>query len=116
MKAHFVYEKFTEKSDPVKDMGIGLMPRIKEVLQGVIDEYDLDTEVDELNDDFYKGYSFLYEKNDHGAYYSITYSENGIEAGFTDTKNPYSDEQECDTIEDAADVLGGWIEYAQENW
>jgi len=109
-------EKFKEKSDPIADMGIGLMPEIERALQSIVDEYDLDVPVDKMNDDFYHGYSFLYEKGKHGAYYSITYSENGLEANYTDNNQPYDDNQECETVEEAREVIAGWIEYAQENW
>src|ERR1035437_9917409 len=32
MKAQFIYEKFTDESDPIHDMGIGLRHKIKEWL------------------------------------------------------------------------------------
>jgi len=30
MRAKFIYEKFTDESDPIKDMGIGMLHRIEE--------------------------------------------------------------------------------------
>ena len=111
MRAKYINEKFEEKSDPIRDMGIGFMPYIKKVLQDIVDEYNLDTEVDEFNNDFYKGYSFLYEKNGYEIlYYSITYSENGIEVHYVNNKQSDSNSQKCNTIEEAKDIICGWID------
>jgi len=116
MRAKFINEKFTEKFDPIEDMGIGLIPAIKKALQSVVDKYGLDTSVDEFFDDFYIGCSIYYEKGGMGAYYSITYSENGLEANFTNNKYPDSHSVQCDTIKEAAELIKEWLEDAKENW
>jgi len=66
MKAHFVYEKFSEESDPIQDMGIGIKPLIENWLK----KYDIKHY--KINDDLtitVHGDLYLNEKMESLPYY-----------------------------------------------
>jgi len=117
MKAKFINEKFnTETSDPIRDMNIGVMHKIKKAMQGVIDLYGTGGSLEEINNEDEYGYMVeIVYAEDMGGIYSITYSfEYGWIAGYEDLHKPYNDQEECENLEEAVDKIEGWIEYAQE--
>lgn len=116
MKAQFVNEKFTEKSDPIHDMNIGVLNKIKKALQGVIDLYGTGGELEKIDNEDEYGYVVEIKiADDIDGYYSIVYNyENGWTVGYEDANNPYNDEEEFETLEECVNRVEGWIEYAQE--
>lgn len=109
-------EKFKEKSDPIHDMGIGHMPKIKKAMQGIIDLYGTGGELEEIIDKDEYGYMVdITFASDVGGIYSITYhKEDGWIAGYEDSNNPYNDAEECEDLDEAVSRIEGWIEYAQD--
>lgn len=110
-------EKFKEKSNPIADMGIGYMPKIKKAMQGIIDLYGTGGELEKFSDDDEAGY--MVELNfgkRKGGVYSITYhKEDGWIAGYEDSFNPYNDSEVCEDLDEAVSKIEGWIEYAQDS-
>jgi len=57
-------EKFTEKSDPVHDMGIGIDKLIRDFMRNDIEEYEDDQDAETTNINIILGYCVIYEKED----------------------------------------------------
>lgn len=110
-------EKFTEESDPIHDMGIGYMPKIKSAIKDIVDLYGTGDMPEEINDDDEFGYAVKIKFSKSGAslYYILYNYESGFKAGYEDLYNPYDYFEDCDTLEEAAEMVEGWIIYMQEN-
>jgi hypothetical protein len=63
-----VYEKFTEDSDAIHDMGIGISEQIKKFMKNDIEEYEDDDDATTKNINIILGYSLAYEKEDFVKY------------------------------------------------
>lgn len=60
----YLYEKFTEESDAINDMGIGIEKLIRDFMRNDIEEYQDDEDPETKNKDTILGYSVIYEKED----------------------------------------------------
>ena len=117
MRAKFVNEKFETETDPVHDLGIGYMPKIKKAMQGIINLYGTGGKLERIDSGDEAGY--MVELNfgkRKGGVYSITYhKEDGWIAGYEDSFNPYNDSEVCEDLDEAVSIIEGWIEYAQDS-
>lgn len=109
-------EEFKEHSDPIHDLGIGYMPKIKKAMQGIIDLYGTGGKLEKIVDDDEFGYMVEIDfAPDMGGIYSITYNtEYGWTAGYADSHKPYNDSEECEDLDECVSRIEGWIEYAQD--
>jgi len=64
----YINEKFTDESDPIKDMGIGIDEQIKKFMKNDIEEYDEDSDATTTNINIILGYAIAYEKEDFVKY------------------------------------------------
>jgi len=117
MKAKFVNEEFKEQSDPVEDLGIGYMAKIKAAMKGIVDLYGTGDMPEELKEDDEFGYTLEIKFSKRAAvlYYIVYNYETGFKAGYEDLYNPYDYFEDCDTLEEAVEMVDGWIRYMQEN-
>ena len=110
-----INEKFKEQSDPIHDLGIGYMSKIKKAMQDIINLYGTGGLLEEISDEDEYGYlvKIIYNE-DKGGIYAITYNyEYGWMASYEDLHDPHNDSEECEDLEEAVDKIEGWIEYAQ---
>jgi hypothetical protein len=110
-------EKFKEESDPIHDMGIGIMHQIKTAMKGIVDLYGTGDMPEEIADDEEVGYTLEIKFSKRAAvlYYIVYNYETGFKAGYEDLYNPYDYFEDCDTLEEAVEMVDGWITYMQEN-
>ena len=61
---HYINERFSEESDPVHDMGIGIAEQIKKFMKNDIEEYQDDGDALTTHKDTILGYCIAYNKED----------------------------------------------------
>ena len=118
MRAKYINEKFEEQSDPIEDMGIGVMPVVRKELENINDMYGSGEKIELVRNDTECGYSvaIYFGKTQNGkhigATYSITYDyERGWIASFEDGYEPYMNADECESLEVCLDKIIAWINY-----
>jgi len=117
MRAKFINEKFKEKTDPIHDMKIGVMPQIKKELQLLVDLYGDGEKLEEISSEDECGYMVEIKwRRGVGGVYSITYNyEYGWTAGYEDSFQPNSDSEECEDLDEAVSRIEGWMEYGKDS-
>jgi len=115
MRAEFIYEKFKEESDPIKDMGIGvpgILEEIEKIFKELVQKYKLDTSIDFFENGWYIGYSIqIPDDNSYDCEYASIYlSKNNhyrIEVGITCVA---TDTVDCENLKEAKQYLSEYIE------
>jgi hypothetical protein len=116
MLAQFVNEVFSEKSDPIQDMGIGGLIKIKKSMQGIIDLYGTNGELEKIDNNEEYGYRFKTKFPSYSSgYYSITYNyEKELIARRKNIEYSNITEKKCANLDDCVAKIKEWIEYAQK--